>query len=439
MSFQRLFPSFPVLIGHSLPAGKPPPPPVAKSGWITYGSYCTDEKYPPFPTKPIVFQRRGVNVPDKGNLLTGVLAWEYLTGGHVNYLVAGDLDLDGTMEILATNSDYYLYCLLPDGTLKWKKGFPSWLVGITIYDIDGDGYFEILIACGDYNLYCLEHDGTDKWSYTTGAEVDTVPAVYDINDDGVVEIIFGSNDYKLYVLKPDGTLLWDYATGDKVWVAPTVADIDGDGLTEIVFASKDGYCYCFHPDGTVDWSFYTGYTGGPHATCFTDFEGDGLLEVFCEEHDATECILKCLNSDGTLRWTYGYGGTYGAPFQHSTYDIDGDGRIEVVTAGETGDNRVHCLDDTGVAKWTYLTGDMICGDSLGDIDNDGLWEVLIGGRDYNMYCLEHDGTLNWKFTTGGSFYYFRGQPVLEDVNGDGLIEAVFGNDTEYKIFCIVGG
>ena len=57
------------------------------------------------------------------------------------------------------------------------------------------------------------------WNYTTGASVESSPAVV----DGVVYV--GSNDNKTYALNAaTGALIWNYTTGRYVTSSPAVAD-----------------------------------------------------------------------------------------------------------------------------------------------------------------------------------------------------------------------
>ena len=76
--------------------------------------------------------------------------------------------------------------------------------------------------------------------------------------------------------------------------------------------------------------------------------------------------------------------------------------------------------------------------AVGDIDNDGLPEVIAGlwhdtTEAGGMVAIEHDGTLKWKTTYADSthtlprqFDFWWGGPSLADLDGDGSVEIVIG-------------
>ena len=59
----------------------------------------------------------------------------------------------------------------------------------------------VFFGSTDYRLYALNPDGSLKWAYKTGWEIHTTPAV---DPSGVVYA--GSNDKYLYAFNPDGSL-----------------------------------------------------------------------------------------------------------------------------------------------------------------------------------------------------------------------------------------
>ena len=64
--------------------------------------------------------------------------------------------------------------------------------------------------------------------------------------------------------------------------------------------------------------------------------------------------------------------------------------------------------------------------ALGDIDNDGILEIVIGSDNNKVYAWKPDGTLmpGWPVTTGDSV---RSSPALADLNGDGYLDIVVGS------------
>jgi len=67
--------------------------------------------------------------------------------------------------------------------------------------------------------------------------------------------------------------------------------------------------------------------------------------------------------------------------------------------------------------------------TLGDIDNDGLLEIIIGINNRGgLKVFENDGTLKWSKTTS-----FSGSPTLADLNNDGNVEIIFSDSVYDKL------
>jgi len=112
-------------------------------------------------------------------------------------------------------------------------------------------------------------------------------------------------------------------------------------------------------------------------------------------------------------------------------DLDGDGLLEVVFGSK--DGNVYALNgQNGSPLWIFETLGPICSSpALGDIDNDGSLEVVIGSNDGNIYALNgEDGSLLWNLTVPG---YVDRSPAIADLDGDGSLEVIFSynNFTTY--------
>jgi hypothetical protein len=107
-------------------------------------------------------------------------------------------------------------------------------------------------------------------------------------------------------------------------------------------------------------------------------------------------------------------------------DIDGDGMVEVVVGSD--DNNVYALyGSDGAMKWSFKTGDWVYSSpALGDIDGDGRVEVVVGSFDRYVYALNgSDGTMKWSFKA--DFVIMYSSPALGDIDGDGMVEVVVGS------------
>ena len=140
------------------------------------------------------------------------------------------------------------------------------------------------------------------------------------------------------------------------------------------------------------------------------------------------------------------------------FDIDGDGKIEVILTDYTAGGRVHVIESAGIDTWELVwsspfvdstaTSGNARGVTVGDLDGDGLDEIYVFmGRDYNRppltAALVPPGLYSLEIDQDGSFpilpdiYEFDGdlpdrwrteQMTIADVDGDGANELLFGNN-----------
>jgi hypothetical protein len=270
-------------------------------------------------------------------------------------------------------------------------------------------------------------------------------AAADFNEDGDKEIVVGGKDGMLYVIAYDGiswSVVWSRQTGDDLQAAgapsvsecgtsqsdirsaPAIADLDNDGHLEIVVTT--GGDPASHRNGGVlvyrhssPWSFSV-VPEWPQPRIDELGLGDGSRQP-----------------DGC------WDGIWGSP---AVGDIDGDGDLEVVVIGLN--RRIHAWNHDGVpvSGWPiYRDNDdrLLRGGwsspAMGDIDGDGLWEVVVGTNsppwesgqtpDYSkatVWAINGDSSNvpGWPVTTENNV---QSSPVLGDIDGDGRLEVVVGS------------
>ncbi len=129
-------------------------------------------------------------------------------------------------------------------------------------------------------------------------------------------------------------------------------------------------------------------------------------------------------------------------------DIDGDGKKEIIFG--TRDGKIFCIDEDSKKKWEHDIKERVdetesyfydaeridsvpATPTIQDLDGDGAPEIVFGTELGIVYCLDGKGKLRWEYRTEGAI---RGKILVEDIDGDGTKEVVFG--TTAGKFVILG-
>lgn len=264
-----------------------------------------------------------------------------------------------------------------------------------------------------------------KWNYTTsGTYVSGTPTLFDLYEDGTMEILYGTGNQGLICLDEDGTLNWSYYINSAIRQSPAIVDVDGDYKPNVVVGVSDRLRFIDY-DGTYMRYTGTGYILG--APTIVDFEDDGEWEFLVPSYSFYDGIY-CINSNGTIRWSYtdiSTPGTpdrvYGAP---TACDLDNDGVYEVIFG--SWDGYVYCLNETGHYQWKSSVGGQIWSTpSVGDMDGNGAgdYEVVIGSLAGVVYCFDDDGSTLWSHDVAHPIYT---SAAIGDLNTDGSLEVYVG-------------
>ncbi len=369
---------------------------------------------------------------------------------------------------------------------SWTDNSAGWdrTSSPTIADVNGDGRSEIVIGHENGLLHVINAaTGRDiaGWPQQTGTAIDSTPAVGDLFNDGKQEIVVGlgstfvpNQQGGVKVYDANGALHCTYRTGDyfNIWnnggpdgysdgvfSSPAIGDVDGDGYPDIVFGGFDLHVHAIDRNCHEIMSDYVEDTTWSSPALY-DINGDGRLDIL---------IGSDQTAGGQINWSGGefraieYTSTSTPSCSHcqeiwkhqlndtmwsspAVGDIDGDGRPEVVVGGGNFYNRSdghdvfawHVDDGSSLAGWPVATGgSTMPSPALGDLNGDGIPEVVASSADGWVRAYYGNGSLKW---ATHPYHFTPGQPggpiaspIIADMNGDGHNDVGAGNDFGYFV------
>jgi len=424
---------------------------IMKRGHIGYNCQYGCETIDP--AKIYVFDQNGEIKPGWPVGIAEIIdpGFDY-SAGTQNAFAVGDLDGNGTKEIIYSDGDSlhsWVIALNHDGTVV--EGWPVYVddlfsstqttisnfkiaLGNITNEGENQGKLEVVGVTRE-NVYVWSSQGQllSGWPQSHQAHSCTI-ALGDLDQDGDLEIVnTGYGDVLAW--NHDGAQMpgFPLAIEAEGCSDAVLADLDSDGILEII--SREAkynyqtmkYNYWFNiinSDGTIKnkfetpqnkWTIRRGSVG--------DINGSGNLAImhrFYLEHPGCD---NCYDID---LYAYKYDGTvfpgwpvnvlpsnaheekYGISLGGEVIaDIDGDGKKEFVVAADTTDAFLRIYGGDGNLKG-IIKGDIgnpiTFNVSVGDLDGNGKMDVVltgyqgwIGGRIYRLECAgEYDpANIDW--------------------------------------------
>ena len=215
-------------------------------------------------------------------------------------------------------------------------------------DVDHDGTQEIIIAAGD-TLYCINgKSGTIEWRIQGDAR-ETAIELADLDGDGTPEILYGMTKARLRAVDGHGNILWTtQVRGDDQCMFPILtADLDGDGHPTIFFLTEDQLPnpysgnladyrgaitkldYQGHIQATT-WMYHPCWGGASLA----DVNGDGKFEIFVSDrrngYNGVPAHGLAAYDANTLQMLWSRPDIQCSSAIPIIADVNGDGKLDIV-------------------------------------------------------------------------------------------------------------
>jgi hypothetical protein len=352
----------------------------------------------------------------------------YGTNGNMPGPSGADFDGDGEGEILWSQRDWWA-----GNCEMWSfngrnldgsdlPGFPQFAPGdysnalatpFVLGDTDGDGDLEAWgpHTLGNTGIYyrvsAFDHTGTRLFTVDLDDEEDILSLYFgDLNDDDTDEMFAVSwlePSFWLHVFEADGDevdgypiVLHTLGYGSLMFGPPIPADLDDDGDLEILlgyWGSGASYADCYHHDGThcegypiqIATNSQLLYLG------LGDITGDGGPELLATENHlgAAYRVFAIDLATGTTLPGWPYGVTSWPKAFPAVVDVDNDAVKDVCFT--TGSGELFAVSGQGELIDGYpkqMVASSISGVAVGDIDGDGLFELVAATWDGWVYAWD---------------------------------------------------
>jgi ELWxxDGT repeat protein len=262
-----------------------------------------------------------------------------------------DVDGDGLDEVFVQDGIGDLTAYRNDGSL-----LPGWPIDDynihdfstpAIADIDASGDLEI-VAADDGDVYAWNVDGSYQPGFPVKVQekgfVHTPTAIGDVDGDGALEIVAVNREQqspahaRVAIVSASGSVerVLEVPATAAYGVAPALANLAGDGAPEIVL-HVGRQVYAWHGDGSLvdGWPATVGSQLTGVSPLVADVDGDPGQEVIVVASEGSSSAgLWVLSAAGDIEPGFPWHLPVRSPNMPAVGDVDGDGRNEIVVAGD---------------------------------------------------------------------------------------------------------
>ena len=240
----------------------------------------------------------------------GDTVWRANLDIEIGIPAVGDIDGDGSDEIVVATWTGRVHCLGADGALRWTTDSMRIEAAYTMpLLVDwGEGPRVIVQGEADGIVCCLDGAGKELWRHTSRGAISCQAGATPIFQDDACTLFVPNSQTGQQILSTTGEELWygNYAGGNQPF-GPSIADIDGDGKLELLmsrrsFGARTLWILDTNGESLLEFDMSGSMTGSP---VVGDLNGDGVPEfVIVDESKGTVRALRIEGAKpgGEITW-----------------------------------------------------------------------------------------------------------------------------------------
>ena len=372
------------------------------------------------------------------------------TLSNIKSILSFDVDMDGDMDILAATGMQSPKIVWYDnldgaGNFGAEKEIDSKSVGfskILAGDLDGDDDIDIIALSTDASVYWYKNDAGAFSSPIFFRHNVSLMNLSDMDNDGDIDIILRISG-KIRIYGNNNGIFTEKASFDTENSMKNIAtgDFNGDGYLDILLS---GHFHLFWYQNTDNGaSFVLNQESFPKGSCLVgtsrllavgDVDGDGDVDVFTTSL-GKKFWFENEDGQGTFKVRHSFFDAKTNPLSIIAVDMDVDGDIDLLETNGY-DVRWYENDGQGNSIDIHVFSRAISYNSLfsGDINNDDQNDLISSSRTLGCEWFQRvNGTDNWDSKPICSRDVADHVVALGDVNNDGFLDVLASNDYDSKV------